>query len=427
MIQTSRGLHAEWAGGAAALTPASLYIHIPFCFHKCHYCDFYSIVDTQDRQDVFTERLIAEVGAISAAAQGQPLRTVFVGGGTPTLLRADLWERLGAALGERFDLSAIRRGEPGTEFTVECNPETADERLFGVLRSAGVNRLSIGAQSFDPEHLKTLERHHDPLNVERTLTLARAAGIERASVDLIYAVPGQSVGSWRRDLETALGLGVRHLSAYNLTYEPRTAMTARLERGLITPTDEDTEVAMFELTRDLTRRAGLERYEVSNYAAAGEVSHHNLSYWRQDAWLAAGPSASGHAVVDRGGAGRGGHRWKNTARLDTYLRVSDDGFSAVEDYEAPDPLRAIAEVVMTGLRLAEGVDADDVLERARSIDGARADRLESAIQPAVRRGHLVDGPVSPRNPRAGRRWVLTDDGFLFADGIASDCIEALMG
>lgn len=165
----------------------SLYIHIPFCFHKCHYCDFYSLVDTRDRQEPLVERLLVELGALAPLAQGEALRTIFVGGGTPTLLRVDLWERLLDRLGRIFDLGPIRAGEG--EFTVECNPETASEELLGVLRAGGVSRLSMGAQSFDPRHLKTLERWHDPASVGRAVELARRAAIERLSVDLILRSP----------------------------------------------------------------------------------------------------------------------------------------------------------------------------------------------------------------------------------------------
>ncbi|MEO1277578.1 MAG: radical SAM family heme chaperone HemW, partial [Planctomycetota bacterium] len=372
----------------------SLYVHVPFCFHKCHYCDFYSIVDSRDRQEPFTERLMRELEAISPYAG--PLASVFVGGGTPTLLGPDLWRRLLSTMHERFDLA-------NAEFTVECNPETASAELFDVLVEGGVNRLSIGAQSFNKKHLKTLERWHDPDNVERAVQLARAAGIDRQSVDLIFAVPGQTLAEWRSDLDCALGLGVSHLSCYALTYEPNTAMTSRLRRGDFEPAEEDLEADMLECTLSTLREAGYERYEVSNYARPGDECRHNLAYWRQDEWLAAGPSASGHYA---------GWRWKNVPRLDSYLGGPGGGaLPPVVDAEGPDAARALAEVLMTGLRLDEGVDCDAVLRAAAEIHDGLPERLLQEAETHVRQGHLQCS--------AGR-WRLTDAGIMLADGIASE-------
>lgn len=412
---SARGIHA--AGEAAireGTYPAarSLYLHVPFCFHKCHYCDFYSIVDTQDRQEPFTERLIREIAAIAPCAGGLPLRTIFVGGGTPSLLRPALWSRLLGALRDHLDFSMILAGEG--EFTVECNPETVTAELMGLLRAGGVNRVSMGAQSFNDAHLKTLERHHRPQRVGEALALAEAAGIARRSVDLIFAIPGQSLEAWREDLETALALRIEHVSAYNLTYEPKTAMTARMERGEFTPTDEDTEADMFDLAGALTRTAGFARYEVSNYARPGRACRHNLAYWRQEPWLAAGPSASGHLA---------GHRWKNTPRLDTYLSCDDDGFAAIVDAEGPDPRRALAERLMTGLRLAEGVSASDALRAASALGSREAERLAGVMERYRASGHM--GTWNDAGEESGERWVVTDRGVLIADRIAAEAMAAV--
>lgn len=372
----------------------ALYIHIPFCFHKCHYCDFYSIVDTRDRQEAFTTRLIAELAHLAPYAGH--LTSIFVGGGTPTLLRPKLWQRLLDALHERYDLD-------GAEFTVECNPETATAELFDVLVRGGINRLSIGAQSFNRTHLETLERWHDPDNVGKAIDLARKAGITRQSVDLIFAIPGQTLSQWEADLKQAVMLGVEHLSCYALTYEPNTAMTARLRRGDFDAADEDLEADMMLRTVELLRVAGLDRYEVSNYARAGAECRHNLAYWRQEDWLAAGPSASGHFR---------GWRWKNVPRLDTYLGGEGaSGPPPAVDVEAPDPRRAIAERIMTGLRLREGLDANDLLN---AVDPATAESLRTHVRRLVGRGHLHDD---------SHRWCLTGAGMMLADGIASELMS----
>jgi oxygen-independent coproporphyrinogen-3 oxidase len=424
--------HAQGAVRGGAGPARSLYVHVPFCFHKCHYCDFYSIVDTRDRQEAFTQRLVRELRALAPWAAGAPLRTIFVGGGTPSLLRVDLWERVLAALGEYFDLSLIRRAGAATgaardtneagrereaEFTVECNPETVTPALMGALRGGGVTRVSVGAQSFDPRHLKTLERWHDPANVHRALEMARGADIPRASIDLIYAIPGQTLEDLDADLRTALGtglgpeggLGLSHLSAYSLTYEPNTAMTARLKRGEFAPAPEDLEVEMLGLLLERTRGAGLERYEVSNFARRGEESVHNLAYWRQEQWLAAGPSASGHVA---------GHRWKNAPRLDDYLSVDDEGFAPIVEHESPDARRALIERLMTGVRVREGFDAGEIAAQAGAISPGVRDAVARVIDAEVGAGRLsvVGGRVGP-----------TEAGFLLADGVALQFLEAVDG
>ncbi len=410
--------------GGSAPPVRSLYLHIPFCFHKCHYCDFYSVVDRLDRQEAFVDRLTRELAAQAPLAQGAPLRTIFAGGGTPSLLRPDLWRRLLADLARLFDLSALE------EFTVECNPETVTPELAETLARGGVTRVSMGAQSFERRHLKTLERWHDPENVARALAITRDAGIRRDSIDLIFGVPGQTVEEWRRDLGTALALGTEHLSAYSLTYEPRTKMTARLKKGEFAPVEEDDEVAMHEAALQTCRAAGLDRYEVSNYArrrpgargdeqmaegggggeeeTAGAVCRHNMAYWRQEGWLACGPSAAGYVPASEDWSA-GGHRWKNTTRLDEYLAADDAGFCPVVEHEPPDARRAISERLMTGLRLAEGVDAGAILAACGRLDAGLPGRMERIARQFRAAGHL---------DAREDRWTLTDRGFLFADGIA---------
>ncbi len=380
----------------------SLYIHVPFCFHKCHYCDFYSFVDSQDRQRAFSDALVTELRTLAPLAK-RPLRTIFVGGGTPTLLREDLWRRLLDALGELFDLTEIRAGRG--EFTVECNPETATPELLRTLRAGGVDRISIGAQSFDPRHLKTLERWHDPSNVQRALRIAADAGIQRRSVDLIYAIPGQTMDDWRRDVETALALepGVEHLSCYALTYEPNTAMTKRLQHGEFERCDEDLEADMYEWLVERLRAEGFERYEVSNFARKNAESRHNLAYWRQESWLAAGPSASGHLRC--ADASRGGLRWKNIPRLTDWMAaVERAGCSPVVDVETPAPKRALRERIMMGLRVRDGLALTDLPGLDDAIDAERAIGLVEV---------------------SGGRVRLTDRGFLQADGVARRLMAAL--
>ncbi len=387
----------------------SLYIHVPFCSHKCHYCDFYSLVDARDRQAAFVDRLIRELEGVAPWFAGVPLRTVFIGGGTPSLLRIDLWERVLASLHRLLDTRVIAAGEG--EFTVECNPETASDELMGALAAGGVNRISLGGQSFEARHLRTLERRHNPENVPRAVEAARKAGIARQSVDLIFGVPGQTHAEWARDVERAIGLGTTHLSCYALTYEPNTAMTARMRRGEFEPIEEETEAEMMRWTAARLRDAGLARYEVSNFAAPGAECRHNLAYWRQEQWIGVGPSAASH-VLDPGGGSR---RWRNVPRLDDYLAWGESLGPAL-DAEEPDPRRLLAERLMTGVRITEGIDAAGVLAEAGEIGGDSAERLQRCAGRLIAQGWLEaeDG-----------RWRPTDDGFLFADRMARDLMAAV--
>lgn len=401
----------------------SLYLHVPFCFHKCHYCDFYSFVDGRDQQDAFTAALSAEIRTLAAHAGGHPggggrdgrlprdprprLDTLFIGGGTPTLLRLDLWDRLITAIHDAFRIA------PDAEWTVECNPETVTPALLGLLAGGGVNRVSIGAQSFDPALLAVLERWHEPPSVRRALEAAADAGIPRRSVDLIFAIPGQTRGGWMADLGAALAMAdeglIEHLSAYALTYEPNTPMTARLRRGDFLPATDDLEAAMYADTVAACRDHGLERYEVSNFARPGAASRHNLVYWRSEEWLAGGPSASAHAS---------GHRWKNVPRITEWMDAvaATPGYAAIVDHEPPDPRRALAERLMMGLRLAEGLDEPAITADAAAlgVDGA----VRGVLDQAVDAGLLM---------RADRRIGPTDRGFLFVDQVAGDALEAVTG
>jgi oxygen-independent coproporphyrinogen-3 oxidase len=329
------------------VTVAGLYLHVPFCFHKCHYCDFYSIVDDRDRQAAFAERMVAELDAV-APRLGSTHKTIFVGGGTPTLLAPEHWRKLLNVLAQRFDLTEL------SEFTVEANPETVTAELLDVLVAGGVNRLSIGCQSFDPTHLKTLERWHEPASVTRSVQLARAAGIENFNLDLIFAIPGQTLDEWQADLDAAVALSPTHLSCYSLMFEPNTPLTQKLKLGRIVRADEDLEAAMFRRTIDTLAAAGYEHYEISNWAKRDQSGgpspyrcEHNLQYWRSENWFAIGPSASGH--LD-------GVRWKNLPHLGRYLAAGPG--TPIVDVERLDPAAQTGERLMMYLRLLDGVPQD---------------------------------------------------------------------
>lgn len=371
---TDEGAEARRAAGGAVSRLATalpsgrhrargLYVHVPFCFHKCHYCDFYSFVDREGRTGEYLARLAHDVTWTLARVEGE-IETVFVGGGTPTLLSAEELRAFTAEI-RRFPLAR------NVEWTVEANPETIDLEKAHVLKDAGVNRVSIGAQSFEPRHLKTLERWHDPANVARAAGYLREAGITNFNLDLIFGIPGQTLAEWRSDLARALEIGPEHLSCYGLTYEANTAMTKRLERGEFEPCDDGLEAEMYEATVEMLAAHGFTRYEVSNFARAGRACQHNLVYWRNESWWALGPSASGSIA---------GTRFKVVPRLGDWLArgAAEDDSAPVVDVEGPDLARNTSEALMLGLRLAEGVSGE-LERRAIALEPARAKVIARAI------------------------------------------------
>ena len=338
-----------------ALLPATvvpgLYVHIPFCFHKCHYCDFYSITrQTPERMGRFVDLLLREADAWTGES-GPTIwpRTIFFGGGTPTLLPMDEMRRLIEGLGRRFDLSQV------SEWTIEANPATLGADYAAMLRDAGVHRLSFGAQSFDPAELKRLERHHDPEDVPRSVEIARRAGFERLNVDLIYAIPGQDLASWSRSLESALALNVPHMSCYGLTYESNTPIAVRKRLGLLRQAEESLELEMLHYTRHRLKDSGRPAYEISNYATSGEECRHNLLYWTGGDYIALGPSGASHVQ---------GQRWRNRPHLREWEEAIESGVLPAADYEKLTPRQRAGELAMLLLRLERGLEFEEFAARS---------------------------------------------------------------
>ena len=371
--------------------PDAIYAHVPFCRHKCHYCDFYSLVDQRDRVGRFADRFEREVAAAAELVDPSRLRTAFVGGGTPTMLPPDDLRRV---------LAAIRgpAGDRLEEFTVEANPETVTEAIADALVAGGADRTSIGCQSFDPRHLATLERHHDPASVPRAVARLRAAGIRRLNLDLIFGIPGSTLDDWRRDLDLALALEPDHLSCYGLVFEPGTPLAEKQRLGRIDAIDDEIEAAMYDLTRETLAAAGFEHYEISNWARPGEACRHNVVYWTAGEWLALGPAAAGNL---------GGVRYRNLPRLDDWM-AAEDGLSRVVDVDRPDADTTRGEVLMLGLRLRHG------LPRA-TIEPLLAD---DPRRRAIVEGHLAAGRLEWR----GEHLRITDDAVMLADGVLSDLV-----
>ena len=396
-----------------------LYIHIPFCFHKCHYCDFYSIVDRpgtgRDRQHAFTDALIRELRHRAATHDLRP-RTIFVGGGTPTMLRPALWRRLLDAMRDAGLLEHV------AEFTVEANPETVTDELIGVLAAGGVNRLSLGAQSFQPRLLEVLQRWHEPDSVRAAVTQARAAGITNVNLDLIFAIPGQTMEELDADLDALFELAVPHLACYSLIFEPETPLAMKRKLGRVSSSDEETERAMYERVIERLHDAGYVQYEISNWAkpkATGDCRMtiddspdastsaatrqsaidnrqclHNLLYWTNANWIGVGPSAASH--VD-------GRRWKHVPHLGRYIDTAPEPPQLEDETLDADARRG--EQLMLGLRLRDGVSLE-WLNATLPTDNARWPIIDELIQ-----HKLLE--------RTDTHLRLTREGLFLADGVMS--------
>jgi len=371
-----------------------LYVHIPFCFHKCHYCDFYSITrQSPERMEAFVDRVLAEATLwVTPTIRPSP-RTVFFGGGTPSLLPINCMRRLIAGLKNCFILSGV------DEWTVECNPATVSGDYCRMLIDSGVTRLSFGAQSFRPGELKLLERDHDPDDVPRSLDFARSAGFTRLNLDLIFAIPGQTLEDWLGNLNCAIELNVPHLSCYALTYEPNTALTVRKRLGQFASVDEALELQMLRVTRTVLDQHGYRAYEISNFARTGEACRHNLQYWQGENYLGLGPSAASH--VD-------GHRWKNRPHLREWETAVDTGDLPVVDYETLSPEHRARELAMLLLRLDAGLNFADFSARTGySPHALFNDQINSLMKLGLI--HLDDEHIA-----------LTDKGLGVADAVAAE-------
>jgi oxygen-independent coproporphyrinogen-3 oxidase len=304
--------------------------------------------------------------------------------------------RLIVGLKDRFDLSQLE------EWTIEVNPATADLDYLKMLRAEGVDRLSFGAQSFDVDELKTLERHHAPADVENSIAMARQAGFQRLNVDLIYAIPNQTMESWRRSLDRALALQIDHLSCYGLTYESNTPMTVRKRLGQFTASTDELELQMFKQARDTLAAAGIAWYEISNYARAGQECRHNLIYWTGGNYIGLGPSAASH--VD-------GHRFKNLPHLREWEKAVPTGQLPVVEHELLTPSQRISERILLQLRLRGGVRVDRL-----GLESDAYSRLQSHLRPLE-----VAGLIGVE----GSRVFLLDAGLNVADAIAAEVAGAI--
>lgn len=355
-----------------------LYIHIPFCPNICPYCAFYKESAGRERVETFLDALLVETAAW--APRLQP-KTIFFGGGTPSALSIPQFEKLLAGLHASLDLSRLE------EWTIEMNPATVAADKARLLRDAGINRVSMGVQSWDDAVLKSLGRTHNAAKAEESFHILREAGFDNLSIDLIFGVPGQSLDSWRSSLERSIALAPEHLSAYGLTYEEDTEFFRKLGRGEMAP-DEGLEADQFELTTRLLEEAGYLQYEVSNYSLPGRESRHNTAYWMGSDYLGLGPSA--FSTV-------GNKRWRNIRETGLYSESTLAGKTAIDFEEDVSEELKRRERAAFGMRTLQGLPLADSKPWEEELSVARDQGLVH---------------------RSRDRWLLTPRGRLLADTVS---------
>ncbi|WP_166905382.1 radical SAM family heme chaperone HemW [Mycobacterium sp. DL440] len=362
-----------------------IYIHVPFCATRCGYCDFNTYTPAElggANPDGWLAALRIELALAAATVGAVPVQTVFVGGGTPSLLGGPGLAAVLGAVRDNFDLAA------GAEVTTEANPESTSPEMFATLREAGYTRISLGMQSAAPQVLAVLDRTHSPGRAPAAALEARAAGFEHVNIDLIYGTPGETDDDLCRSIDVALGAGVDHVSAYSLIVEDGTALARRVRRGEISRPDDDVLARRYELLDSRLSAAGLHWYEVSNWSTDGGECRHNLGYWDGGEWWGAGPGAHGFL---------GDTRWWNVKHPNSYAQALAENHLPIADFEKLDDRDRHMEEVMLRLRLSRGLPLGDL----------------SATERARVAGLVADGLIR----LADDRVMLTDRGRLLADGV----------
>jgi len=371
--------------------PLALYVHWPFCVSKCPYCDFNSHVRATVDEDAWRNALLADLAHEARLLPERELTSIFFGGGTPSLMPPSTVEAVIAAATKHW------RPAADVEISLEANPNSVEAARFADLAAAGVNRISLGLQSFDDRALAFLGRAHSAREGFAALQTAQRY-FRRVSFDLIYALPDETEDGWSATLAQALSLGTSHLSLYQLTIEPGTRFATMVAARQFTPLDADSAAALFELTEAMTSEGGMPAYEISNHARRGQESRHNLTYWRYGDYAGIGPGAHGRRL---------GLRTVRHRKPENFIQaLARNGHGIAE--EAPlSAAEAADEALVMGLRLREGVDPDAIAGRfglPAVVDWDRVDRL-------VRSGHMM---------RRGARIALTSTGRLLLDHILGD-------
>lgn len=343
----------------------AIYIHWPYCESKCPYCDFNSYARRSISQEQFVKAALCELGYFAAQTQGRPITSIFFGGGTPSLMQPSSLSALLDEIGRLWEVQA------GAEITLEANPSSVEAAHFAGYRSAGVNRVSVGVQSFNDGELRFLGRLHTAAEARQALDIA-ARHFDRVSFDLIYALPGQSEAEWRTELEEALGYARDHLSLYQLTIEPETAFFDLHRAGKLRIPEAELAANLYEITQEMCDKAGLPGYEISNHARPGAECRHNLTYWRYHDYLGVGPGAHGRLTV-------GAKKYATAARkapASWHAKILAERHGC-EEMVALSRREQAEEMIVMGLRLREGLD----LERLQLETGYHpAPQLIRALQ-----------------------------------------------
>ena len=370
--------------------PLALYVHWPFCVSKCPYCDFNSHVRSNIDQDEWRDALLTDLAYEAGLLPGRKLTSIFFGGGTPSLMDPATVSAVIGAAQERWQAA------DDLEITLEANPNSVEAARFADLAAAGVNRLSLGLQSFDDASLAFLNRAHSSEEGQKALDIAQAH-FPRVSFDLIYALPGETEAGWSSTLDRALAKGTSHLSLYQLTIEPGTRFASMVAKHEFEPLDGDEAATLYELTAERTANAGIPAYEISNYARVGQESRHNLTYWRYGDYAGVGPGAHGRRLGKRTVRHRKPENFLSGLRRNGHGLVEEEPLSATE---------AADEALVMGLRLSEGIDPQALEQRfgTKLVDSEAVDRL-------VATGHLESD---------GRRLRATPAGRLLLDRVLAE-------
>jgi len=366
------------------MNPA-LYIHIPFCSKKCLYCDFYSSPYSEDLAGAYLGVILRQIEKLD-----QDFSSIYIGGGTPSVLNQEMLDKL---------LKVLKRPiEKDLEFTIEVNPESVDEEKFRLFTDKGMNRISIGVQSFDDKKLKALGRIHDAKQAIKAIELSKDAGFKNISIDMIFGLSGEDLNTWQADLERAAGCGVQHISSYSLSYEKDAPLFKMKEKGSIVPLDDETMAMMYKHTMSYLPGKGFEHYEVSNFAKPGFECRHNLNYWDNNPYIGLGPSAVSYI---------GGIRSENVKDVKDYIDRFNKGMDPAISREELPPVLMAKETASVKIRTKEGINYDWFKDKT----GFGFLELEKEALEGLAEQGLIE-----YNEKSAR---LTDKGFLFSDTVSS--------
>lgn len=370
----------------------ALYIHIPFCREKCLYCDFYSVQYSESLEGPCISVILKQLQGSS-----QRFSSIYIGGGTPSILSQDLLDRL---------LSGLKKFvRPGVEFTIEANPESVDPEKLRLFLDKGVNRISIGVQSFNDKKLKALGRIHDASEADRAIELSKKEGFKNISIDMIFGVSGENLKTWQSELEKAIGCGCQHVSCYSLSYEKDTPFFKMREKNEILPLDDEIAADMYAYTISSLPKMGFDHYEVSNFARPGFECAHNLNYWDNNSYIGLGPSAVSY--ID-------GARSENVPGVEEYIDRYEKGASLIAYRENLLGIRMAREAAALKIRTKQGIDYG----RFKNKTGFDFEDIEKDSLEELFKDHLLEynmDIVTKKN--TGIR--LTQKGFLFSDTVSS--------